>query len=58
MCREMNQDRDGGEMGTENSMDKKPGQGTARIWLNSYCKAVQTQKDSTNRKIIPLGFIF
>jgi len=30
---ERNEDRGRGEMGTENRMDKKPGQGTARIWL-------------------------
>lgn len=37
-CRERNEDRGGGKIGTENGMDKKPGQGTARIWLNGYCK--------------------
>lgn len=36
--RERNEDRGGGKIGTENGMDKKPGQGTARIWLNGYCK--------------------
>lgn len=36
--RERNEDRGGGKTGTENGMDKKPGQGTARIWLNGYCK--------------------
>lgn len=39
-CRERNEDRGEGEVGTENGMDKKPGQNAARIWLNSYCKAL------------------
>lgn len=38
--RERNEDRGGNKMGTENDMDKKPGQGTARIWLKAYCKAL------------------
>lgn len=37
---ERNEDRGGGKMGTENATDKKPGQGTATIWLNSYCKGL------------------
>lgn len=38
--RERNEDTGGDKMGTENDMDKKPGHGTATIWLKSYCKAL------------------